>query len=149
MHTRLVDVTLSLDTNAYTAGDVLAATQEVPFAIRDKNGIDTLDSLMVIDEDDQGAAFDLYFFSSNASLGAENGAPDITDTNIRNILAIISVATADYKDLGGAKVAYYRDLGIMLKSAADSYSVYVGAVNGAGTPTYSASGLKLRLGIRH
>lgn len=149
MHTRLVDVTLTLDTNAYTAGDVLAATQLVENAVRDKNQIDTLESLVVIDEDDQGAAFDIYFFSANSALGTENAAPNISDADARNLLAIVSVGTGDYKDVGGAKVAFFRDLGILLKPATDTTNIYVGVVNGAGTPTYTAAGLKLRLGIHH
>lgn len=143
----IVDVTLSLDTSAYTAGDVLADTQIVTGALRLLDGYGMLQSVVLIDEDDQGAALDLYFFSANRSLGAENGAPDISDANARDCLGCVAVGTADYKDLGGVKIATLKDINLPVKAVSASKNIYVGAVNGAGTPTYSASGLKLRLGF--
>lgn len=141
------DLTLSLDTNAYASGDVLADTQAVTGAFRTSGGRAELQSLTVIDEDDQGVAFDVWFFGSNVSLGTENGAPDISDANAREVLGFVSVVTGDYKDLGGVKVACLRNLALPLQAAAGSRDLYVGLINGSGTPTFSASGLRLRLGI--
>lgn len=143
----LVDVTLSLDTNIYASGDLLADTQAVASAVRLADGKGILHSVTVIDEDDQGVAFDLYFLSANNTLGSENSAPSISDANARDILGIVSIATADYKDLGGVKVAIKTGLNIIIKGAAASTSIHVAAVNGSGTPTYTASGIKLRVGI--
>lgn len=143
----IVDVTLSADTSIFANGDVIADTQIVSNACFDKARAANLDSLVLIDEDDQGAALDLYFFDANVSMGTENGAPNVTDASMRSLLGIVPVATSDYKDVGGSKVANLRNLGLMLKPATDALDVYVAAVNGAGTPTYTASGLKLRLGI--
>lgn len=144
---RIVDLTLSLDTGAYASGDVLANTQVVTDALRDKNVGGTLRSLTVIDEDDQKAVFDIYFLDAASSLGAENGPPDITDAAARSLLGKVAVAVADYKDLGGVAIAHYDNLNILLRAATDSKDIYVGVINGSGSPTYTASGLKLRLGI--
>jgi hypothetical protein len=143
----LVDVTLSLDTSAYASGDLLADTQAVANAVRFNAGTGVLHSVMVIDEDDNGVAFDLYFASASATFGSENSAPSISDANAREILGIVPVATSDYKDLGGVKVAIKTGLNIIIKGATGSTSIYVAAVNGSGTPTFTASGLKLRVGI--
>lgn len=143
----LVDVTLSLDTGAYANGDLLADTQAVANAVRVNDGTGILHSVMIIDEDDNGAAFDLYFLSANNTLGSENSAPSITDAHSRDILCRVSVATADYADLGGVKVAQLHSLNRIIKGVSGGTSIYVAAVNGTGTPTYTASGVKLRIGI--
>lgn len=143
----LIDVTLSLDTNAYASGDLLADTQAVANAVRLNAGYGILHSVMVIDEDDQGAAFDIYFLSANNTLGTENSAPSISDANAREILCVVPVATSDYKDLGGVKIAGFSGLNRIIRGASGSTSIYVAVVNGSGTPTYTASGVKLRVGI--
>lgn len=142
----LIDVTLSLDTNAYADGDVLAATQEIAGAVRTNAGCALLQSLTVHDEDDVGQALDLIFFSANSALGTENAAPSITDAAARDILGIVSIASADFKDFGGVKIASLKGIGLILKGATSATSVYVGAIiRGAGT--FTAAGIRLRLGV--
>lgn len=142
----VIDITLSLDTSAYDAGDVLADTQTITNAVRVTGGRAILQSVTVIDEDDQGVALDLYFMSTSRSLGTENSAPNISDANARDILGFVAVASGDYKDLGGVRIATVRNIGLLLEAAGGSRDLYVGATTG-GTPTYTASGLKLRLGF--
>jgi hypothetical protein len=143
----VVDVTLSADTAIFASGDIIADTQVVANALRVTNGAGRLQSITVIDEDDQGAAFDLYFFSANNSMGSENSAPNISDTLARDLLTFVAINTGDYRDLGGVKVANLNSLNRVIKAVTGTTSIYVAAVNGAGTPTFTASGLKLRLGI--
>lgn len=144
---RLVDVTMSLDTSAYASGDLLADTQAVTNAMKGADCLGTLHSIMVIDEDDQGAAFTIYIANGSGSFGTENSAPSITDGNARTMLGIVDVATGDYKDLGGVKVAFKSNIGMAVAPLAGGRDVYVAIVNGSGTPTFTASGLKLRLGF--
>jgi hypothetical protein len=141
-------LTLSLDTSAYGAGDVLAATQELPDAVmlNDLGGM--LQTVTVIDKDDQGAAFTIYIMDANVAFGSENAAPSITDANAEAILGAVSIGTGDYVDFGGARVAYKGGLNIPIKPADGTRSIYVAVVNGAGTPTYTASGIVLRFGIQ-
>jgi hypothetical protein len=144
---KIIPVTLSLDTSAYSSGDLLADTQAVAGAVRENDGTGILHSVTVIDEDDQGVAFDLYFLSANNTLGSENSAPSISDANARDILTRVPIAAADYTDLGGVKIAEVHGLNRLIQGASGSTSIYVAAVNGSGSPTFSASGLKLRIGI--
>lgn len=143
----LIDVTCTLDTSAYTSGDVLFDTQAVTDAVRANGGQAILDSVTVIDEDDQGIAFTLYILRAANSLGTENSAPNISDANARDILGWVPVASGDYSDVGGAKVATVRNIGLFVEATGSTRDLYVGGVTG-GTPTHSASGLKLRLGFR-
>lgn len=143
---KIVDVTLTLDTNAYQSGDVMADTQVVTGAMRVTDGTGTLESIVVFDEDDAGAAFDLVFFSANRSLGTENSAPNISDTNARDILGIVSIASADFVDLGGVRIANKAKIGMPVMAASGTANIYVGAIS-RGTPTYTAAGVRLRLGF--
>lgn len=144
---KLVPVTLSTDTNPYAAGDLLADAQIVAACVRANDSAGMLASIVLIDEADQGAAMTIYFASANASFGTENSAPGITDANARNILGFIDIATGDYKDLGGVKVAFKQNCNIPVSPAAGTDDIYVAVVNGAGTPTFAADSLKLRLGF--
>lgn len=143
----IIDATLSLDTSIYADGDVLAATQEVTDFFPFKNAARKLTSVHLLDEDDQGVALDLVFFNANVALGTENSAPNITDANARSCLGFLSIATTDYIDLGGSRIAVVRGRDLILKSVADSTSLYIAAITRGGTPTYTASGIKLKLGV--
>lgn|GEM_PF-1663602 len=142
-----VAVTLSLDTSAYGAGDLLADTQEVANAMRVAAGTGGIHSIVLNDKDDQGAELYLVFLSANVSLGTENSAPSITDANADSILGIVPVYTSDWVDLGGCRIATLTNVGLVVKAATGSTSLYIAAVNGAGTPTYSAAGITMRLGL--
>lgn len=143
----IVDVTPVCDTSAYGAGDTLFPTTEVPGACRLSGRPTELVSVTLLDEDDQTAAvIDLYFLRSNVVFGVANSAPSISDANAREIQGWVSLLAADFKDVGGAKVACVRNLGLLLQPTTGT-SVYVAGVC-AGTPTQTASGIKLRLGFR-
>ena len=141
------NLVLSLDTNAYANNDVLADTQELKDAVKEIDLGGVIETLTVVDNDDVGQVFDVWVMDSNVSMGTENAAAGITDANAKFILGRIPVAAADYVDLGGSKVATIRNVGLAIKPAAGTTSVYVAVVNGTGTPTFSAAGVTLRFGI--
>jgi hypothetical protein len=58
------------------------------------------------------------------------------------------VVDADFKALVLADVAFYANLGIMIKPAVGTSDIYIAGVVIAGTPTYAANSLRLRLGFR-
>lgn len=143
---KLTDVTLSTDTSAYASGDVLADTQVVSAAFGGDDVPGVLVSVTLIDESDSGAALDLFFLSSSASLGTENAVPSITDDNARNILGWVRINASDWIDLGGARIATIAGLSMVVKPASGTDDLYVAAIT-RGTPTYAADDLTLRIGI--
>lgn len=142
----LIDVTLTLDTSIYASGDVMAVTQAIANAVRIDGGQGRIDSITVIDEDDQGQAFDLLFLSANNSIGTLNAAVSITDANARDILGLVSVGSSDFIDLGGVRIANLNNIGLVVEAAGGSRSIYVAAIS-RGTGTYTANGIRLRLGV--
>lgn len=138
-------ITFTLDTSIYAAGDVLADTQELTAALRPP-GSGVLHSIRILDEDDNAAAaMTVYIFKSNVSLGTENAAISITDANARELIGIIAIAAADWVDLINSKAAFKGNLGIPVVVASGT-SLWV-ALSTAGTPTQTASGITARFGI--
>lgn len=144
--TSLIDVTLSLDTNIYASGDVLADTQEIADALRVNGGTGIIQSLVVLDKDDLGLALDIVFLQKNVSIGTENSAVSISDTNAEEILGIVEILSGDYVDLVGSQIVTKQGLSILAKSLVDSKSLYVAAISRA-TGTYTAAGIVLKIGI--
>lgn len=137
----VVPVTFTLDTSAYTAGDLLADTQAITAAVPVSAGVVTLTSMVLNDKDDQVAAtMTVVFLDANVSLGSENSAPSITDANADAIVGIVPIAIADWVDMGGCKVASKTNIQLMVKGATGSQDIYVALITG-GTPTQTASGI--------
>lgn len=146
-HTAIPSVIFSLDTSAYASGDLLADTQAVTSVFRVTDGTGVLASITLNDKDDQGVALYIVILDANVTLGTENAAPSISDANADSILGIIAVATTDWLDLGGCKVANIRGINLPIKAASGTTSLYIGLVNSTGTPTFTASGVTARLGV--
>lgn len=145
----VIDVTLTLDTSPYAAADVLSDTATMTNAVRVSAGKTVLKSITVIDEDDQGQAFDIFFFKVTQSLGTKNSPPSITDTQARDCLGFIKIETADYSDLGGVQIATKNNLALVLEANTAATSIFIGTICRSGTPTYTANGIKLKLGVEH
>lgn len=143
----VVDLTLTLDTNQYAAGDVLSDTVSLGNIARIPGGPLTLISVTVIDEDDQKAALTLIFLDTLNSLGTANSAANISDANARKILGHVKIVAGDYVDAGGVSIACVRNVQMLLQAAPGSQAIYLGTISD-GTGTYTASGLKLKLGFR-
>jgi hypothetical protein len=139
----VITITASLDTNAYADGDTLFDTQAIANAARVNGGTVILQSITISDIDDQGKPFDLIFFNANTSLGTENSAPDIDDTEVLTVIGRVSIADTDYYDLGVNRIACKYGIGLLMKAGAATTSLYVAGIS-RGTPTYSASGLQIQ-----
>lgn len=145
---RILDATLSTDTSIYANGDLLADNQTVTGVFRQNDGGGIIRSLTVVDTDDQTLyTFGLYFLSGTGSLGTENAAPSATDAVCQTVLARVDFATTDGLDLGGSKVYSKTGLSIPVKGITGTTSLGVAAVVLTGTPTHTASGIKIRIGI--
>lgn len=130
-----------------TAGDLIAETQQCDGFFRKTDGTGVIQSIVVVDEADQKAVLDIYFLSSNVSMGSENSAPSISDADANHVLGCVSVAATDYKDLGGVSVATIKNIGLPVKAVSGTDDIYVAVVNGTGAPDYvNADDLILRIG---
>lgn len=145
---KMVTVNFTVDTSAYGANDLLADTQEIADAVDETGRPALLQSVTIIDTDDQTAsAYDIYLLDQNVTMGTENSAPSISDTNAAAILGLpVAIASGDWKDLGGAKIAGKDGIGKLVKPARGR-SLYAAIVNGAGTPTFASGIIQVRFGF--
>jgi hypothetical protein len=144
--TRDYSLTLSLDTNAYTSGDVLAAPQEVSLADANAPGgfiKGRVTSITVLDKDDQGLALDVVVMKSEVTLGTENAAVSISDTDAEAIAGIVSVTS--YIDLINSRFA--SALMDPVEFTVTDKSLWIGAI-ARGAPTHTASGIVLTLSVQ-
>jgi hypothetical protein len=138
---RTVTVTPVLDTNAYTANDVLFPTIELDFGNQLVSGV--IKHASILDTDDQASqTITLYFAGSTFTLGTANSAISISDADAEKLLGTAAVTTST--DLIGSRFGQNTDIG--LPFTVNSGSLFVAASTG-GTGTHSASGLKLRVTI--
>lgn len=144
---RTVTVTPVMDTSAYTANDVWFDRTLVSGACAAANQPTYLVGLNVIDQDDQTAAdIRILILSDDVTIGTANAAPSMSDVNGLTILADILIASADWHDMGGFKWVRIdpAKLPIPITPKTDTPNIYVAGIC-AGTPTQTASGVKLRL----
>lgn len=144
----VVAVTLSTDTSAYASGDLIADTQQIDAFFRKADGTGVINSINIIDEDAQGVALYIVFMSTSTSLGTENSAPNISDANLTaGFQGIVSVATGDYVTISGTKVATIKNIGLPVKAVSGTDDIYIAVLNATGTPTFTAAGLEMRIGV--
>ncbi len=145
------EVTLTLDTNAYADGDVLADTQEIANVFSTPGKCVILNSILLLDKDDQAGALDLVFLRNATSLGTENAALNISDANAAEITGVVPFEAADYKDLINSTIAVKgpADTGmgfVLSPNELGGGSLWIGAIS-RDTKTYSASGILLKIGL--
>ena len=146
--TRITNVTLSTDTSAYANADLLADTQSIDNIFITNDGTGTIKSLVVVDTDDNTLyTFSIWFLDGTGSLGTENSAPGGADAVCLTVLAKVDFATTDGLDLGDSKVYSKTGLSIPVKAITGTNDLGIAAVVTTGTPTHTASGIKVRIGI--
>lgn len=145
---KFVTVAMSAPTAALDAGDVVADTQIIAACAPTDDAPGLLQSLTVIDTDDQKAPLRFVFFSSNVSLGTENSAPSISDANLLTVLGHVDVIASDYVDYGGGSVANIRNIGLGIVPATGTDDIYMAIYTPSGAaPTYASGTLTTRLGF--
>jgi hypothetical protein len=137
-------IELTLDTAIYASGDLMAQPVEIEYAVME-NGCSVIQSVTVIDYDDQGANFDLVFFGENpGSLGALNATLAITDGTAEKVLGSVTMDT--YKDVGAQQLGIETSCGLVIRPEDGGTSVWVAAIS-RGTGTYASGRMAARIGL--
>jgi len=148
MDVDLIDVTLTTDAEAHADNDVIAQSIEIPNAVSVDGGSAIIQSVMLLDEDDEAPAVDLIFQTDNTALASDEGEViNISDANARDILGFVNVSS--WSDLVGCQIAVKSNIGLVVKAASTTKSIWVHAVNRSGgtyTPA-ATTDLKMRIGI--
>jgi hypothetical protein len=141
----VIDLTPVMDTSIYADNDVAFVPIEIANVSDIAGGTVKLVNAVLHDADDQGTELEVFFTTNSGSVGTINGALNPTDAIADDIVGVAHFIT--YSDLINSQVCVLKDLNIVMKCAAGATSLYAFGVVRSGTPTYTASGVKLKLGI--
>ena len=148
--TLVLDYTPTFDTSAYAQNDVLFNFGAVTLnagasAARPVRG--TVNNFALLDKDDNGNQITVFFSDdSSASLGTLNSAVSITDAHAATVLGYVD-SGATYEDMIGCKVIRPAAFAPIPFVSTDD-KIYVGGVlRGSATPTHTASGITMRIGV--
>lgn len=133
----------TLDTSAYSDGDILFTEIALDAtSLGFSSYVVKIKNVRIIDKDDNKGALDLLFFVGDPNIGTINAAPSISDTDAEKFLGMVSIAAADYYDLGGVSVVF-KTCEIVYQYA---YGCYIVGIS-KDTKTYAADGMKISLGV--
>jgi hypothetical protein len=123
---------------AYTAGDSVGGLLTLTGATDNSNHTVYLDSLTIVDESNQKAAFTIILFDTNpsASTFTNDGATALNAADTPSIAGIISVAATDYVTVDSKAYVSYSGIGLQLKPTTN---VAYANVVAAGAPTYTGT----------
>ena len=148
--TLVLDHTPTLDTNAYAQHDILFDFEALTLnagASEARPVRGTINNFTLLDKDDNGNQITVYFSdSSSASLGTVNSAISITDAHAATILGQVDTG-ATYEDLIGCKSIVPSAFAPIPFISTDDKIYVGGALRGSATPTHSASGITMRIGV--
>ena len=152
MNVELIDVTLTTDAEAHADTDVIAQSIEIANAVQEDGGTGIIQSIMLLDEDDEAPTVELLFSQVNTAITDDEGSAigasvaDL-DTTFRSFLGAVTVS--NWSDLVDAQIGVKTNVGLAIKAASTTRSIWVHAVNRSGgnyTPA-ATTDLKLRIAI--
>ena len=149
MKVDVIDVDPTNTDQACSNAEVIFQQAEIVNAVSVKGGACILQSITLLDDDDEGKAMDLIFTDTSLELddSADGTAIDLSDANAGSILGVIRIS--DYMDGVNWQLAHKENCGLVLKAAAGSTSIYVSGVNrSGGAVTYNTTtDLHLKFGV--
>lgn len=143
----IISQTPTITAGAYLAGDAVGG--KLTFSGCTNDGL--IHSLIITDLSEQGIELNLILFDADFTAVADNAVFDVTAGEEVRIIGVVNIASTDYKDIGGLKVATVRNISLPYELT-ETNTAKLGRVYGqlvaVGTPTYtSTSDLTLRLGV--
>lgn len=145
----VIDITLVSDTAILADNDVIAITAEVLNFFQHPGDTVEVRSLVLIDEDDQAQDVEVVFLNATGSVGAANAKYAPADSVLRTIIGSHVFLTTDYSDGDTGQTATKTNVGLLLRGGNNTTSLFIAAVCRSGTPTYTASGLRLKVGVKY
>ncbi len=136
-----IAVTPTLDTSAYASGDSLHTTvMTFANAAATSAGTGTITKLVVNDDDNQGAAGELWIFHDSVTPTTANSAHAISDADAAKCIGVIPFGPY----YAGSNNQVSVNSGVSLSYHCTATSLYGIAVT-RGTPTYTSAGLDFHI----
>ena len=127
--------TPTVTAGAYAANDAVGGLLTFANAVRNSGGGGVVKDMIILDDAGQDAALELWLFSETFTAIADNAAFDISQADLRNLVAIVSTADGAYYASGTESAARVE--------ASQRYDLagtsLFGQLVTRGTPTYTAT----------
>jgi hypothetical protein len=105
-----------------------------------------IESITLINGDDNNNAIDLVLLTDNVSLGTENAAPNVTAGNALAICgANVQFTAGGWTDLGTPRIQTQGNLGRIIKPKAGTRDIYIAAINVSGTVQFASGSIRARI----
>ena len=147
MKTKVFTITPDTHTEEAAVAQSVFQADELENFMSEKGGTAIIQSIVILDDDDNGNALDKVLMDTTGLLDAGDDADviDAADGVIPDaILGVVSVT--NYFDGVLWQVGQKDNIGLTIKSASTTRSVYISAINRGGTATWTAEGLRLKIG---
>ena len=152
---KVIRVTPTLSTDAYSNDDVFFAATEIPNAVLGGQGCSMLKAITILNEDDVAHDHDLVFMEVQKNLGTINdavGSGSLWTNALAKAAGVLGVVSIDWstnsvdmvnnliyhQSFGNHAAAETSGLPLMLQATGGSTSVYVAGISRGGTPTTAA-----------
>lgn len=130
-----IQVSQTTTATAYEAKDAIGGLMTFANAARVSGGSIHVESVQIVDEDQQLAAVDLILFSGSITAPTDEAAFDPTDAELLTCVGVVKFTVSDYSDFNDNAVAH-KDCAI---SATLSGTSLYGVLVARGTPTYAST----------
>lgn len=134
--TTTVSVTPTIDTDAYTAGDAVGGRLEFTNAVGEHNKTGVLQSVIIIDDDQEQNELELWLFDQAFTATADDAAFAPSDADLANCIGVVSTADGTYYNASANGVCTIRNIGLVLNL--QSTTLY-GQLVTRGTEAYTAA----------
>lgn len=131
-----ISQTPTITAGAYAAKDAVGGLLTFAAAARISTGKGVINTVTIIDDDDEKAALELWLFNQTFTATADNAAFDPADATMTNCVGVIPIAAADYYSANDNGAACVRGVGLQFQLAGTSL---FGQLKCTGTPTYTAT----------
>ncbi len=146
----MVEVTPTLDTNAYAADDQLTDVMTIDTGVRDdsRHAGYTIQDITIVDAAKQSDEIVIFFFDESPTVASsKNAALDISDAEMQDKCLGYATVTS-YEDLANSSVGCARNVGLMckIKTGGGNGKIYaIAKVNAAGTFAATSLTFKFKL----
>jgi hypothetical protein len=147
MDVDLIDVDLVTAEAAIGDNEIISDYVEIANAVSVPGGSGIIQSITLLDDGDQGAAMDLVFATADTDLGTLNEVISDDAAGAAGILGFVTLS--NYFDGVAWQLASKTNIGMVIKAATATKSIYVAAVNrsGGNVDYVATDDLHLRIGI--
>ncbi len=135
---------VGVNSTTYADGDLVGTKITLTDVIPQRKG-GILQSVVLHDLDAQDADLILIIWDLNPSgtTFTNNSVLDIADADLPNVIAKVRISNLDYDDLSDNSIGEVDNLSMPLKGS----TLYAALVSDGATPTYTANGLSMSLGL--